>query len=125
MGLRFVHLVVVLSLAGLLALTGCQQAPHPRAVDLGPQHDVEGYPRSVALDSPLLNHLTTRQRADTDLPWYADRNDRTPAAAAGYRLPTIQSSVTLTRDRQYQSGGRIRDQFDRTTYRIEQRQIIR
>ncbi len=59
------------------------------------------------------------------LPWYADRNDRTPAAFAGYRLPTVQSSVTITRDRQYSHHGQVRDQYDSTTYRREYREAVR
>jgi len=104
-----------------VVLTGCQQ---PYAVDLGPQLDANGQPRSVALDSPLQHHLSRRQAVDSSPAWYAGRNDFSPAADAGYRLPTIQSSVTITRDRQYHSNGRIRDQFNSTTYRSERREIV-
>ena len=109
-------------LTGLLVSVGCQQA---RQVDLGPQLDAEGYPRSVALDAPLIYLLTDKGSMDGGLPWYADRNDRTPAASAGYRLPTVQSSVTITRDRQYSNNGQVRDHFYSTTYRREYREAVR
>ena len=116
-------LLTTLCLAGLLALTGCQQAPP--AVDLGPQLDADGNRRSVVLDTPLQQHIASRQFTSSGLPWYADRNDFSPAADAGYVLPTVQSSVTITRDRQYSSNGQIRDQFSSTTYRREYRQSVR
>lgn len=109
-------------LAGLLASVGCQQT---RPVDLGPQLDTDGNPRSIALDTPMLRLRTGGRSLAGTLPWFADRNDRTPAAAAGYRLPTIQSSVTITRDRQYSNNGQVRDQYDSTTYRREYREAVR
>ncbi len=107
----------------MMAVVGCQEVP--RAVDLGPQLDTAGNPRSVAMDSALLNYLVVRQDPAHGLPWYADRNDHTPVADGGYRLPTVESSVTYTRDRQYHSNGRVHDQFNSTTYRSEHRQIVR
>ena len=112
--------------AGLLALAGCQSAQSPAAdLDLGPQLDTDGQRRSVVLDTSLQQYIASRQAPPDSLPWYADRNDLTPAATWGYRLPTVQSSVTITRDRQYNSHGRVRDQFDSTTYRREYREAIR
>jgi hypothetical protein len=102
-------------------LSGCQT---PYAVDLGPQLDADGRHRSVALDSPLQHHLSKRQELDTSRAWYAARNDYSPTAEAGYRLPTVQSSVTITRDQQYHSSGRVRDYFNSTTYRAERREIV-
>lgn len=116
-------LAVALALGCLVAVTGCQQAPP--AVDMGPQLDAYGQRRSLALDTPLQAHLESRQYATQALPWYADRNDCSPAATSGYALPTVQSSVTITRDRQYNSHGRVRDDFQSTTYRREYRQSVR
>ena len=94
-------------------------------VDLGPQLDIGGNQRSLALDTPLQDYIQSRQASPAGLPWYADRNDRSPAANAGYALPTVQSSVTITRDRQYSSHGRVYDHFHSTTYRREYRQSVR
>jgi hypothetical protein len=104
-------------------MIGCEQ-PQPMT-DLGPQLDAEGYHRSVALDSPLLRHLQVRQRSRDGLSWYDGRNDRTLAVNAGYDLPSLQRSVTLTRDRQYLSNGRVHDIYSSTTYRTEYRQNVR
>ncbi len=117
-------LFLMLCLAGILVLTGCQSA-ELRPVDLGPQLDTDGNRRSVALNTPLLHHIDSRQAAQPGLPWYANRNDLSPAATSGYALPTIQSSVTITRDRQYSNNGQVRDQFYSTTYRREYRQAVR
>lgn len=114
-------IVMLFALAALL--TGCQQVPD-LSIDLGPQRDVQGQLRSVALDSPLQHDLSQSQGFDSSRAWYASRNDYSPAADAGYRLPTVQSSVTVTRDRQYHSNGRVLDQFQRTTYRVERREIV-
>ncbi len=115
-----------LCLVGLLALAGCQQT-QPRAVnvDLGPQLDADGQRRSVVLDTPLQHHIDSRKAYPESLPWYTARNDLSPAATSGYRLPTVQSSVTITRDRQYNSHGQVRDQFYSTTYRREYREAVR
>jgi len=113
--------IALLTLAVLGAvITGCQTD----SVDLGPQLGADGRHRSVALDSPLQHHLSQKQKLDTSGAWYADRNDYSPTANAGYRLPTVQSSVTYTRDRQYHSNGQIRDQYNSTTYRSERREIV-
>lgn len=118
--------ISAICLACLFALTGCQQAPAPlRQVDLGPQLDAEGHRRSLALDTPLQHYIQTRQADPGLLPWYADRNDRSPAVNAGYAQPTVQTSVTVTRDRQYSSHGRAHDHFSSTTYRREYRQSVR
>jgi len=115
---------LMLCLAGLLVLAGCQQN-QLRPVDLRPQLDADGQRRSVVLDTPLLNHIETRQALSPGLPWYAARNDLSPAANGGYRQPTVQSSVTMTQDRQYSSNGRVHDQFYSTTYRREYRGSVR
>lgn len=94
-------------------------------VVLRPQLDADGNRRSVVVQTPLLQYLQERGPASADLPWYADRNDRSLAADAGYISPTFQDSVTITRDRQYQSGGRVHDQFNSTTYRVETRRSVR
>lgn len=94
-------------------------------VDRTPLLDVEGQTRSVALDTPLQHFLQTQQADAGHLPWYADRNDHSPAANAGYARPTVQSSVTITRDRQYSSNGRVHDHFYSTTYRREYRATVR
>lgn len=116
---------LILCFAGLLALAGCQQIQQPRSVDLGQQLDADGYPRSLSLDTPLLRHFESRQAPPQSPPWYAARNDLSPAATSGYHLPTVQSSITITRDRQYNSHGQVRDQFYSTTYRREYRQSVR
>ncbi len=115
-------LSLMFCLASLLVLTGCQQI-HP--VDLGPQLDADGHRRSVVLDTPLLHYIDSRQANAQALPWYANRNDLTPAANAGYAQPTVQNSVTITRDRQYSNNGHVRDQFYSTTYRREYREAVR
>ncbi len=117
------YLLATLSLVSLFTLTGCQQAPP--AVDLGPQLNADGNRRSVVLDSSLQHHIASRQPASSGLPWYADRNDFSPAANAGYVQPTVQSSVTITRDSQYSSNGQIHDNFSSTIYRREYRQSVR
>ena len=109
-----------LALAGVL--TGCQSAP---SVDLGPQLDADGYPRSLVMDSPLQNRLAARMNVAPERAWYAGRKDYSPSAQAGYRLPTIQSSVTYTRDHQSHSHGRIHDHYNSTTYRTEYREVVR
>ena len=122
--MRAISLLLLSIIVGaLLALTGCQQPPRP--VDLGPQLDADGYRRSVALDTSLLQYIDSKRPASSSLPWYANRNDLSPAATAGYRLPTVQSSVTITRDRQHSSNGRVRDHFYSTTYRREYRRAVR
>jgi hypothetical protein len=118
-------LLPALCLTGLLVSVGCQQAPQASQMDLGPQRDADGYPRSVVMDAPVVQMLAGRRPMDGGLPWYADRNDLTPAAAAGYRLPTVQSSVTITRDRQYSNNGQVYDQYDSTSYQREYREIVR
>jgi len=115
---------LTLCLAGLLVPGGCQQN-QLRPVDLGPQLDADGQRRSVVLDTPLLNHIESRQTESLALPWYATRNDLSPAANGGYRQPTVQSSVTVTQDRQYSSHGQVHDQFYSTTYRREYRESVR
>lgn len=112
-------------LACLLAITGCQQSPAIQPVDRGPQLDVRGSHRSLALDTPLQHYIQTRQADPGALPWYTDRNDRSPAANAGFAQTTVQNSVTITRDRQHSSHGRVNDQFQTTTYRREYRQSVR
>jgi hypothetical protein len=114
--------ILTICLGTLLALTGCQQT---RPVDLGPQLDAEGYRRSLALDTPLLHYIHSNKAASPTTPWYANRNDLTPAASAGYALPTIQSSVTITRDRQHSSNGLVRDHYSNTTYSREYRRAVR
>ncbi len=116
-------LILVLCLGGCLALIGCEQ-PQPMT-DFGPQLDTEGVPRSLALDTPLLQHLRETRGIDRGQAWYDARNDQTLAATSGYELPTVQSSVTYTRDRQYFSNGRVYDNVSSTTYRAEYRQIVR
>ena len=106
-----------------LGLTGCSQPKN--TVDLGPQLNADGNRRSVVVQTELLEYLRDRQAASGSQPWYADRNDRTLAADAGYALPTYQDSVTLTRDRQYQSAGRVHDHFSSTTYSVERRRSVR
>lgn len=106
-----------------LGLVGCSQPKN--MVDHGPQLDADGNRRSVALQTPLLQYLQERETASAGMPWYADRNDRTLAADAGYISPTYQDSVTVTRDRQHQSAGRVRDHFSSTTYSVERRRAVR
>ncbi len=113
-------------LACLLAATGCQQdLALMGPIDRRPLLDVDGRERSLALDTPLQHYIQTRQVDAGALPWYADRNDHSLAADAGYAGPTVQSSVTITRDRQYSSHGRVHDNFHSTTYRREYRQTVR
>ena len=116
-------LLFAIILGAALALTGCQQSARP--VEFGPQLDADGHRRSLALDTPILSYMRSTQPPESQPPWYASRNDFTPAATAGYALPTIQSSVTITRDRQYNSNGNVRDNFSSTTYRREYRQTVR
>jgi hypothetical protein len=115
-------IILTICLCSLFTLTGCQQT---RPVDLGPQLDADGYRRSLALDTPLLYYIHTQQAASASTPWYANRNDLTPAASAGYALPTFQSSVTITRDRQHNSSGQVRDHYSNTTYSREYRRAVR
>ncbi len=102
-------------------LAGCQQTPP--SVDRGPQLDADGQRRSVALDSPLLAYLRNRGHGGDGPAWYDGRNDVSPAAVAGDG--SLQRSVTVTRDRQYQVNGHVRDYFTSTTYRSEYRQSTR
>ena len=118
-------LAIAVCLGGLLALTGCEQARPIMSADRGPQLDADGNRRSVVVQTPLLQYLQERRSASAELPWYADRNDRSLAADGGYVSPTFQDSVTITRDRQYQSGGRVHDQFSSTTYSVEHRRAVR
>jgi hypothetical protein len=114
--------LILTLLASAALLAGCQQTPN--RVDLGPQLGVDGQHRSVVLDSSLQRHLSNRRGLDSSRAWFAARNDYSPTAEAGYRLPTVQSSVTITRDQQYHSNGRVFDQFNSTTYRSERREIV-
>lgn len=118
-------LAIVICLGGLLGLTGCEQARPIVSYDRRPQLDADGAPRSLVVQTPLLQHLQARESASVSLPWYADRNDRSLAADAGYQLPTLQDSVTITRDRQYHNNGRVRDHFSSTTYSAERRRAVR
>jgi len=115
--LRLLYLMVILALC--LAVIGCEQ---PKSVDLGPQLDVDGHRRSLALDAPVLEYLKSSQPDSAYQPWYQGRNDRGTAALAGYESPKYQQSTTYTRDRQYSSHGRTFDHYHSTTYRTEHRQ---
>ena len=115
--------VITVTACLAFALAGCSQPKN--TVDRGPQLDADGNRRSVVLQTPLQQYLQERETASADLPWYADRNDRMLAADAGYASPTFQDSVTYTRDRQYQSGGRVYDHFSSTTYRVEHHRAVR
>ena len=118
--MRALRLIIVAG--GLLGLLGCAQTVD---IDHGPHLDADGHRRSVVLATPLLQHLQARGPAEQAPPWYADRNDRLHAALAGYAAPTLESSVTLTRDRQHTSNGRTFDHFQRTTYSAEHRHVVR
>ncbi len=123
--MRLVQPVCVGVLLGVFAiLGGC--ASERAQLDLGPQLDAEGRYRSVVLPTALLNHLERQAyRSGKATPWYVDRNDHRLAASAGYRLPSVQTSVTLTYDRQQQFNGRPRDHYSETTYRSETRGLVR
>ncbi len=94
-------------------------------VDHGPQLDADGNRRSIVVQTELFEYLRDRQSASNTQPWYTDRNDRTLAADAGYVSPTYQDSVRITRDRQYQTGGRAYDHFSSTSYSVERRRSVR
>ncbi len=116
-------LSIALCLVSCLALIGCEE---PQAMtDLGPQLDTDGVRRSLAMDTSLLKHLKDRQISPEGLAWYDGRNDRTLTVNSGYDLASVQTSSTLTRDRQYSSNGRVRDNFSSITYRTEYRQSVR
>lgn len=117
-------LSVILCLGGCLALFGCEQH-QPIMTDLGPQLDTDGVRRSLALDTPLLQHLSSRHQIDQGPAWYDGRNDQTLAVTSGYELSTVQTSTTYTRDRQYFSHGRVYDNYSASTYRAEYREMIR
>lgn len=114
---------IALCLASSLALIGCEQSQS--TTDLGPQLDADGGRRSLAMDTSLLQHLKNRQASPEGLAWYDGRNDRSLTVNSGYDLASVQTSSTLTRDRQYSSNGRVRDNFSSTTYRTEYRQNVR
>lgn len=114
--------ITVLACLGL-GLVGCSQSQN--MVDHGPQLDVDGNRRSIVVQTELFEYLQDSQPATAAQPWYADRNDRTLAADAGYVSPTYQDSVRITRDRQYQSGGRVHDHFSSTTYSVERHRSVR
>ena len=106
---------------GLLA--GCQAPGTP--LDFQSLRTADGQARSLVLDSSNQRQVADRAEGQGYLPWYAARNDARLAVSAGYASPTLESSVTRTIDRQDSHGGRIHDDFYRTTYSQRVRQTVR
>ena len=123
--------------AGMLAAAvsglGCSRfhhvAPPPPAevhAGLAPLTDAAGSARSLSLNPPGLATLPPRQAQNGEPPaWIASRNDRGPVVFAGYRSPVLESSVTLTRDRQATFNGRPYDSYRQRTSRESYVEAVR
>lgn len=103
-------------------LTGCQH-PLVSERDLTPIYDIDGQARSLSLTTPQVQSAQLLPPGFDK--WYDSRNDIVPSVTAGYVGTTYEESVTYTRDGQYTSNGRVRDQYRETTYRRTYRESTR
>ncbi|MEO0586186.1 MAG: hypothetical protein AAF078_00965 [Planctomycetota bacterium] len=114
--------IVALGIAfWMLAQSGCTTAPTH-----APLTDGYGHPRSLVTDPAPMVALrpTPAERAAAGTPWYASRQDRPVAVAAGYVSPRFERTVTVTRDRQDIYNGRVRDNVDVDTYSTTVRESV-
>lgn len=111
MRLPLAHLV---ALSALLLLAGCHSRPGLTDRDREPLRTYHGPARSIVL--PIDRPVRTTQQSDAYEPWYAGRRDYGPSVSVD-RGDGYSYSVTITRDRQYISHGRVYDHYDKTTYR--------
>jgi len=115
MSTRRRHLLQVGTLLlGVVVLVGCQTQPWAAGNDSG---SYAGRPRSLALDSRAMPAANPAVNRGGSLPWYATRNDVRTTVVGGVDGGILETSTTLTYDRQRFHGGRVHDQFDETTYR--------
>jgi hypothetical protein len=120
---------IALPLGGLtltLLVGGCQSVPLAASNDTLTWNDRDHEPEpALVLDAPPLHDLIRNQPdLQVGVPWYAGRLDRTPSVQVGYHYPSLESSLTLTRDRQITSGDRVHDHFDRTSHHAQRRRVI-
>ena len=126
-------LIVAGTLAAAIFGIGCSRSHHvepPRPAEvhagLAPLTDAAGSARSLSLDPPSLVTLSPRQAQNGEPPaWIDSRNDRGPVVFAGYRSPVLESSITLTRDRQATFNGRPYDSYRQRTFRESYVEAIR
>ncbi|MEZ6191514.1 MAG: hypothetical protein R3C45_09520 [Phycisphaerales bacterium] len=77
------------------------------------------------LQTPPQQYLQERETASADLPGTPTATTtRSPPTPTTPRLP-IRTASPYTRDRQYQSGGRVYDHFSSTTYSVERSRSVR
>ncbi|MEM9416691.1 MAG: hypothetical protein AAGA29_14615 [Planctomycetota bacterium] len=115
---RYLPLTVLLGLAVLLA-GGCAVPATPYGWT-EPGHGLlyrdAGQARSLAMDADAQRALTLARPGAND-PWYIGRNDAGASVVYGERSTVYESTLTLTRDEQSISGGRVTDRFNQTTLR--------
>ncbi len=128
------HPPLAAALAVVTLTVGCTHTPRaaapPRPAEVhagvAPLTAADGSPRSLALDPVSLTSLPPRRAWDTPPPaWIDARNERGPVAFAGYRSPTLETSVTLTRDRQATFNGRPFDNYQQRTFRESYVEAVR
>lgn len=80
-------------------------------------------PRSMVFDSPEM--LAMRDMStQSDVPWYAQRNDVQPSVNAGFASPTYSSTYTRTYDQQGQSHGNVHDHYYKRSYQYNRQHTI-
>lgn len=130
---RLIHLVPVAAAVVALGLIGCAHRHHAEAsrpaevnAGLSPLRDASGAARSLSLDPVSLTAIPPRRAWSTDGPsWIDSRNDRGAEVFAGFQSPTVERSVTLTRDRQSTFNGRPYDSYRQRTYRESYVEAVR
>ncbi|XAM00328.1 hypothetical protein OT109_02850 [Phycisphaeraceae bacterium D3-23] len=109
---------LLLALALLLSV-GCASRSTPYSW-AEPHHGLlyrdGGQALSLAMDSDAQRALTQAKPGTID-PWYIGRNDAMASVVYGERRSVYESTLTLSRDQQSISGGRVYDRFNRTTLR--------
>jgi len=106
---------------------GCESVSLAQGDPRRPNPQVQGRPRSIVFDSPVLRQLNlVEPKSDlSPLPWYASRNDERLVTFAGRQTTITDTLVNRTYDRQHSSGGRSYDVYNNTTYRHTVSQTVR
>jgi len=134
---KFAVAAVLIAL-GLSTFAGCESSPSHDSLTAAervlqvsepwvqPDDDAarpnleDRHDESVTLMTPRLRKLYRNRAlasADDRLPWYAARNDALPSTYAGFQSRRVEEVHRFTRDRFDSFGGRVHDNYNRTTYR--------
>lgn len=117
---RSTRVAAVAALWACAVLVGCESVPGGMSGADAPAHRRPARrAASMVFDSPRLRKLEAAHPAVSEdgLPWYAARNDARLTVEGGYQGATVDDSINYTYDRQYQSGGHVRDHYSSTTRR--------